>query len=368
MATTAKRKEQIAKAERFMKGSEKQLRPEFYRSDLLHALNYYNYSHDDKEKKKWLISYIAKTDKKLATALLKLDESKFRHAGILARMEEGGSVLQEKESKFLADRIAELTKLTKVKDVPVVVAEDKPTAPVISIQERMLEKAREVAGEMDGAIDTFILEDKTFDPKDILKSMSVAGPVAKLITPMYDKTIAEIEEAIEGKDEQLNEGYSHIKKTKLKKLLGLYKSIGEACGLQVQVAKASRAPRKRKEKPAGVIVAKMKFLKESTEYGIKSIVAATIVNAQELWVFNTKYRKLQVYRANDAKGLSVKGTSIIGYDPQNSGSKMLRKPELVKTYVGMTKRPLSTAYKALTTKEQAVNGRVNEECILLKVF
>jgi hypothetical protein len=29
---------------------------------------------------------------------------------------------------------------------------------------------------------------------------------------------------------------------------------------------------------------------------------------------------------------------------------------------------LNAAYKALTTKEASVNGRVNEECILLKVF
>jgi hypothetical protein len=127
-------------------------------------------------------------------------------------------------------------------------------------------------------------------------------------------------------------------------------------------------PRKRKEKPAGVVVAKMKFKKEDTEYGIKSVIASSIVNSQELWVFNTKYKKLQVYRASDPKGLSVKGTTVIGYDPSNSGSRTLRKPELVSSYQGMGKRPINSAYKALTTKEQAVNGRINEECILLKVF
>jgi hypothetical protein len=47
---------------------------------------------------------------------------------------------------------------------------------------------------------------------------------------------------------------------------------------------------------------------------------------------------------------------------------MLRKPEQVVAYATMTKRPLGAAFKALTTKQQAVNGRINEECILLKVF
>lgn len=366
MATTAKRKAQIAKADLMMKGSERQLRPDFYKSDLLYALNYYNYNNDDKDKKKWLISHVALTDKKLAIALLKVDESYFRHAGILARMKDGGSELQEKEELYLANEIVNLTKLSKKEDKPVAVVEDK--APVMSIQDRMAEKAREIAGEFEGAIDDFVLSDKTFEAKDILKNMAVAGPVAKLVAPKFDKIIAELEEALEGKDEQLKEAYSHIKKTKLKKLVVLYKSIADACGLQVQVAKATRMPRKRKEKPAGVLVAKMKFMKEDADYGLKSVIASSIINAQELWVFNTKYRKLQVYRANDAKGLSVKGTSIVGYDPEQSGSKMLRKPEQVVAYATMTKRPLGAAFKALTTKQQAVNGRINEECILLKVF
>ena len=367
MATTAKRLKQVERLTKMVKGDEPTLHLDTYQRDLLIALNYYNYHNDDKDKKKWLLHYVAKTDKKLAVQLNKIDESKFRYAGILARIMENGSELHEKEELYLANEIKKLKNII-VPDEPVKVEKPKEETNVISIQARMLDRAREVAGEMDGAIDDFILEDKTFDPKDILKSMQVSGPVAKLIIPMYDTTIAELKEVLEGKDEQLNEGYSHLKKTKIKKLLALYESIPEACGLQVQVAKATRAPRKRKEKPAGVLVAKMKYKKEDTDYGIKSISAPSIVNSQELWLFNTKYKKLQVYRANDAKGLSVKGTTIIGYDPANSGSRTLRKPELVKDYSAMGKRPLNAAYKALTTKEQAVNGRVNEECILLKVF
>jgi len=368
MATTAKRKLQIAKVERMMKGSEVQLRPDNYKVDLLHALNYYSYSHDDKEKKKWLITHVAKTDKKLAALLLKVDESHFRHAGVLARMVDGGSVLQEKEELFLATKIKELTKRIPTPVKEVAATAEKPVTNVISIQDRMIEKAHEIAGEFEGMLDDFMLEDKTFDAKETLKQLQVAGPIAKLVSPMFDKTIAELQEVLEGKDAQLVEGYSHMKKTKIKKYLALVESIKDACGLQVQVAKASRAPRQRKEKPAGVLVAKMKFMKDCPEFGIKSILASSIVNSQELWVFNTKYRKLQVYRAIDAKGLSVKGTTIVGYDPEQSGSKMLRKPEVIKNFATMTKRPLTTAYKALTTKEQAVNGRVNEECILLKVF
>ena len=366
MATSAKRKIQAAKHEKLMKGEVPVLDPtsERYTRDLLIALNYFNYHHDDKDKKKWLLSYV---DKKLAVQLNKLDEKLFRIAGNLAKLIADGSTLGEKEQKFLDDKIEQLRN-TIPKPV-VVKTEDTPESNVISIQDRMLEKAREMAGEFEGMIDDFIIEDKMFDASNALKNYQVSGPVAKLIIPMFDKTIAELEEVLEGADEQLNEGYSHLKKTKIKKLLGLYKSIPEACGLQVQVAKATRAPRTRKEKPAGVLVAKMKFKKEDTDYGIKSIIASSIINSFELWVFNTKYKKLQVYRADPgSKGLSVKGTTVIGYDPSISGARTLRKPELVKDYQGMGKRPLNAAYKALTTKEASVNGRVNEECVLLKVF
>jgi hypothetical protein len=365
MATSAKRKLQAAKHEKMMKGEVPTLNPESdrYTRDLLITLNYYNYHHDDKDKKKWLLSHV---DKKLAVQLNKLDEGLFRHAGILAKVIADGSVLAPKEEQFLKNKIEELRNAIPK---PVVQAEDKPATNVISIQDRMADKASEFAGEFEGMIDDFILEDKVFDAAQVLKAHQISGPIAKLIAPKFDKTIAELEEVLEGKDEQLVEGYSHLKKTKIKKLLALYQSIREACGLQVQVAKATRAPRQRKEKPAGVLVSKMKFKRDDTEYGIKSVSPTTIINSFELWVFNTKYKKLQVYRADPgSKGLSVKGTTIIGYDPANSGGRTLRKPELVKDYQSMGKRPLNAAYKALTTKEATVNGRVNEECVLLKVF
>jgi hypothetical protein len=60
--------------------------------------------------------------------------------------------------------------------------------------------------------------------------------------------------------------------------------------------------------------------------------------------------------------------TIIGYSVAASGAKTLRKPETVKDYVAMTKRTFATAFKALKTKEAAVNGRINEDCVILKVL
>jgi|688.fasta_scaffold223281_2 hypothetical protein len=376
MATTAKRKQLIERADRMMKGVERQLNPEKYMSDLIGALNYYNANHDDKDKKKWLISHLAKTDKKLAVELLKVDEYHFRYAGILARLMDGGSELQEKEANYFNDQLEKLKSQigSRQKSQDKL---DKKTADalaaaapsnVISIQQRMEEKARELASEIDGAIDDFLINKKNdFSTKNYLLANLVAAPIAKRIGEMYIDTAAELREAIEGTDPQLVEGYSHFTKRELKKFAEFVDGIISDCNQQVQTAKANRAPRKRKEKPASVQVARMKYLKEFAELSLKSIKPEGIINSTEVWVYNTKYRRVGVYKADNG-ALAVKGTTILGFSVTESKQFTLRKP--ADFFKGLTigKRPLNAKMKTLTTKSAVPNGRINEETIILGAF
>jgi len=363
---SAKRKEMVLA----LKGSEPSLSTETYGSDFLKALNYYNFEHDDKDKKKWLISYVAKQDKKLAVALTKVDEHHFRHAGILARLVHNGSMLMEKEELYLANKITELTALT-IKPVQKVVKETpKNVIPLPSIQERMEEKAHELAGEIEGAIDDFVLNGckSDFSAKNYLAGNQVAGPIAKRIGELFVGTAQELREAIEGEDEQLVEGYSHFTKRELKKFAEFVETIIADCQQQVQTAKANRAPRKRKEKPASVQVAKMKYMKEFTELGIKSVNPASIIGSVEVWYYNTKYKHLGVYKGENGNTLSVKGTTIIGFDIKESKRMTLRKPEEFFKGLSLGKRALNNAIKTIRTKPAVPNGRFNEETILLGAF
>jgi Asp-tRNA(Asn)/Glu-tRNA(Gln) amidotransferase C subunit len=366
MATAAKRQQLIAKAERLSKGVEFVLNPDKYRSDLLRALNYYSANHDDKDKKKWLIAYIAKTDKKLAVSMLKVDEYHFRYAGTLARLVEGGSTLQDKESKFLEERIKVITELVnEVK--PVVAKKVAPTVAPASIQERMEEAARKHAAEFDGEIDEFVKnKSSTFSAKNYLLSNSVSAPVAKRIGEMYDRTIAELREAYLGKDKQLVEGYSNFTKRELKKFIEFVESIINDCKQQVQTAKVTRAPRKRKPVSPIKQVAKVKYMKEFADLKLKSVKPETMIGATEVWIYNTKYRKVQLYKAPG--GLAVKGTTLVGFDVVESKSLTLRKPEEFFKGLAMTKRPLNAALKTIKTKASVPNGRINEECIILGAF
>jgi hypothetical protein len=373
MATAAKRQQLIEKAERMSKGVEVTLTQENYKSDLLRALNYYNTNNDDKDKKKWFISHYAKIDKKIAVELLKVDEYHFRYAGILARLQDGGSELEEKELNFFNERITFLKEQVGTRQKSQDKADKKTAAAAAlvaaqpSIQQRMDEKAHELAGEIEGAIDDFAINKKSdFSTKNYLLTNEVSAPIAKRIGDFFVGTAKELREALEGDDKQLVEGYSHFTKRELKKFAEFVESIISDCNQQVQTAKANRAPRKRKPVPAAKQVAKVKYMKEFAELSLKSVNPANMIEATEVWIYNTKYRKVQVYKS--AHGLAIKGTTIVGFDTSESKSMTLRKPEDFFKGLSLTKRPLTAKFKSLTTKPAVPNGRINEECIILGAF
>jgi hypothetical protein len=367
MATAAKRNMLIEKAERMAKGVEVVLREENYTLDLLRALNYYNVSHDDKEKKKWFINYMAQRDKKLAAAMLKIDEYHFRHAGIIARLIAGGSYIAENHMQYLEERIKFLTEQVNVRQKSDDKADKKAaTTNIVSIQQRMEDKAHELAGEIEGAIDDFCINKTSdFSTKNYLLSNNVPGAIAKRIGEFYVKLAAELREAHEGNCPQLKEGYSHFTKRELKKFIDFVDGIIADCNQQVQTAKVNRAPRKTKPKNPVKIVAKLKFMREFTELGLKSVTPATIVDSTEVWTYNTKTRRIAVYRG---AGLTVKGTSIVGFDLANSSQMTVRKPEEYFKGMAFGKRALTNALKTIKTKPSTPNGRTNEDTIILGAF
>lgn len=371
-----KRKEQIEKGQRLsgtFKGSnEPVISQDNYMSDLLRALNYYNSAYDTKDKRKWTLAYVGKAK---AKELEELPDFDFHSIGTVIRLKERQQFLAEKEEAFIEKRLGELfekAKNFKAKSSSIKpAADEKPVKPVVSIQDRIAMKASEVAGEFDGMMDDYSLYDKEPDFASYLKANDISPQVSKLIPPFYDNIIAELKEALLGKDKQLVEGYSHWSKVKLRRMLKAYESIADVCAQQAVSAKAAkvRKPRMKKEKPASVIAKNVKYMKEFTELGLTSEKPEKLVGCSEVWIYNTKYKRIQVYRGVGSDGkMTVKGSSIIGYEVASSGQKTMRKPEEVKNFVSMTKRTFDTAFKALKTKESAVNGRINAECIILKVF
>lgn len=177
--------------------------------------------------------------------------------------------------------------------------------------------------------------------------------------------------------EQLKEGYAHVKKNDIKKLRAAIGELMVALDFIIDQAKATRKPRKAKPRSADKVIAKLKFLKVDEKYKLASINPIDLVGANELWVFNVKTRKLGKYIASsidpkglgrDGTGLSVKGTTIIGFDEKLSVQKTLRKPdEQLKEFKGAGKVALRKFLDEINTTDTKLNGRCNLDTVLLKV-
>lgn len=350
--------------------SEPVLNPLDYTASLMRALNYYNSAYENKDKRKWFMSYVGKK----STDFDSLPDWEFRSVGTMIRMKQREQPLSDKDLAWIDARIEELREMAKgERKVSSIKGGNQPAkvdAPKVTIQDRIAEAASTHVGEIMGLFDEYLINDVEVDVAAYLKSNDVSPQVSKLIPAAFNKTIDELKEVLEGEDKQLVEGYSNIKKVKLKKMIKLYESIASACLQQVVNAKATRKPtvRKVKVKPPAVIAKNVKFMREFPELGLTSILPEQIVESKEVWLYNTKYKKLHVYRAIGEGVLTVKGSAIIGFEVATSGCKTVRKPEVLTQYANMTKRTIANEFKALKTKEAAVNGRINKETIILRVF
>jgi hypothetical protein len=135
-----------------------------------------------------------------------------------------------------------------------------------------------------------------------------------------------------------------------------------------QEAKINKKPRAKKPTDKAKVVAKMKYLKQDDKLKLVSVNPQDIIGSQEVWIFNTKTRKLGKYIAAEFQELGIKGTTITGFDEHKSVQKTLRKPEeQLKEFKSAGKVALRKFLEDIKAVDIKLNGRTNEDTILLKV-
>jgi len=312
-------------------------------------------------------------------------------AAIIARcLRTGMPDLNEKEAKhweelpgtmgelkpvtiFLRERIADAIERGKTIKEEEEVTEKKDTGVVLSIQDRLREAAYAMTTEIEDAHESFLLDPDSFDPKaikivNLLKGRECKGAHARVIKDLYQRAHDEVAEAIEGKDDQLKEGYAWLGKKNLKKLYDFYHEILSACEMLQQEGKVNRKPRAKKAVSKDKLVAKLKYKKTDDQLKLVSINPADIIGSQEVWVYNTKTRKLGKYVAAAYNDIRVKGTTLIGFDENKSVQKTLRKPdEQLKEFKSSGKVALRKFLEDIKAVDIKLNGRINEDTVLLKV-
>jgi hypothetical protein len=259
------------------------------------------------------------------------------------------------------------------KDDSDVVVEVKTDVYTPSIQERVRDASMLMTEEIETAIESFQTDPEAFDPKafkilNVLKAKQAKAAHARIIREFYTRDLEELQEVAVTKDEQLKEAYSHLSKVQLRKITAFYQEIVSACEMLAQEAKINRKPKAKKAVPAEKIVAKLKYKKADEPLKLVSINPADILGAKELWTYNTKSRKLGKYIASEFADLGVKGTSIINFDENKSVQKTLRKPiDQLKEFKAAGKVALRKFLDDINAVDTKMNGRINEEIMLLKV-
>jgi len=322
-------------------------------------------------------------DKNDIKVILKNPDWRFSSSAKYAWLWDKLGYMPERLSSFYTKRMPEY--IEQGKAIVEELQEKKVVKPKISIQERMLEQICDLCGDWDDALDKFIDEDKinvkSFNPE---KDMKVYGggvikPAhAKMIKDQYEPHLAEAKESLEGSCEQLNEAYSFMNKQMKKDYVGFFEKIHLACDAVILTGKANRKQRKPRARSKEVIIKKMKFQVNDGDLGIASISPTDVVYANELWVYNTKTRKVGVYHAlnkdpramqRQGAGLMVKGTSILEFDEETSLQKTLRKPkEQISNWTGSAKTKFAKAFDEVKTTPTKLTGRLNDQTILLQVF
>ena len=136
-----------------------------------------------------------------------------------------------------------------------------------------------------------------------------------------------------------------------------------------QYAQSAKKPVTRRKKAVNpaTVVKRVKYLPAFEELGLRSIPPAKMLDTTDIFVYNTKMKKIQVY-VSDGGLMSIKGTSIVGFSISNSQQRTLRNPEQFFKGLKIAKRSVTTAVSKLTTKPSKVNGRLNDHCIILGAF
>ena len=341
---------------------------------LRRSFYYYNYHYSNKDLKPELIKWLQEqTDFEISkTELSKVIKSRW------VPMTACSLIMAHRQGMPLRGRIMTYLE-TMVRDVcekydyynegdDDAVEEIKAPAKIPTIQDRLNEKMSATIGELEGHFDDVVTNTGTaFKPYDFLVAQNVPQAQLGKIEIAFSTTRAEFEAAQARQDDQLIEGYKHFKAADYKRIYAWFDELAKAIEQYRGVKKATKKARVKKSPTKEKLVAKLKYLKQDNTLKLVSVNPVDIIGAQELWVYNTKTRKLGQYMAMSSAGLAVKGTSIENYTAK-SASKTLRKPDQqLADFMKAGKVQLRKFLDSIKATETLLNGRINADVILLKV-
>jgi hypothetical protein len=361
--------------------------PENRGSAIARSLNWYHRFYSKKDARDMLATYLDFHDRVAdGKVMRKVDDAEFRLPTFawLSRMVLRGLDLTEHEMLALENEITRLLQTIHKPEVKGVSQFGKTTkypdqvaTAKSNIQETMREKAREAAGELEGLFDEYFLAGSptkhSLRPMDEVSKKNVLPHHISMITEVWTKKLNEMKELLEGKDAQLVQAYAHYSKQQIKNTIKFIELVLSDLNSYITVKKAAKAPRARKAVPVEKQVAKMKFMKAFKDPAMKldliSVSPVKLHGCSEAYLYDTQLRKLTYLVADDySKTLTVRGTTILGFDSVKSQTKTLRKPaEQLKEVMG-SKPAGRKFFESIKSVGITPKGRSNERTIIVKAW
>lgn len=328
-------------------------------SSFSDALNWYNYMSSDEQARDWFFDYMKKNYTKGEVSLVKkLPKWKVsKTLGSVARILLNGNVLSEKNMDYFKASVQTLIS----EGLDVKQDSEETVKPVVDVQARLRDKANNIITSLEEELD-LVMDGKEFSMYTFCQANQLNPQIINIIADYYRPQFDEIA----SNDEQVKEAFGKKQKFWFNFWNNFFADIDRYLNNK-KVVKV-RKPREKKAKSAVDLVKNLKFKKEEPSLKIVSVHPAEIIGCQQLWVYNTKYRKLIQYNATGPAGIQVKGTTLTGWDVESSTSKTLRKPEESLTaLLSAGKVSLRSFMSNIKTTQSAPNGRINNDCILLRV-
>ncbi len=340
--------------------------------------DFFHFEVDNKDCAAIVKAYVKRVfDKEKARLILKNKEYNLckSHVATFCHWQNAGQTASESTIQYITGYFENLEEQGKsiVEEIKAVEAEKPKNVYVPSIQERIKEASGNIIAEIEEAVDDYITNPDKFKGLDAVKlfrKLNVNQAHARHIRAFYEGTLAEytmLQQPAREQDEDLREGYAHLDKAAIKRGVALFQGIIGACDLITSESKATRKTRSPKPKSADKLVAKLKYCKTDEKYKVASINPVDIIGATEVWVFNTKTRKLGKYVAEDAQQFQVKGTTLQFFNANASVAKTLRKPEQqLADFNKSGKVQLRKFLDDIKGVETKMNGRFNADTVILK--
>lgn len=173
--------------------------------------------------------------------------------------------------------------------------------------------------------------------------------------------------AIDTDDSEILEAYSHIGKRKLKHIVKFYDEVIGYCQELLTEYEAKRI--EASKKTPFEMVSKLPVMKKSEELTLFSDSLEDIIGAREIWVMNTKTRKIGRYVAADRNGFGVSGHNLENYDEEKSLQRTINKPaENIKKFKFKAEGEMAKAFAELGTLTTKMNGKLTKTHVVFKIF